>query len=70
MNNSNDSKTSNTTDTAKNDGQPSTFTRKGESNNDAQQAKGDESKPGTDTDRQAIADPKQTTDDALGKSLR
>jgi hypothetical protein len=66
MNNSNDSKTSNTTDTAKNDGQPSTFTKKGESNNDAQTVKGDEAKPAKDT----VVDPKQTTDDASGKSLR
>ena len=61
---------SNSTDTSKPTGQ-APFVQKGESQNEAQPAKVEEPKPGTDTDRQVTGEVKQpASDDAKGTSLR
>ena len=57
---------SNSTDTSKTPGQPATFGEKGESKTDAQPAKIEDPKPGTE----AAGEPKPSTDDASGTSLR
>jgi hypothetical protein len=65
MNNSNSN-----IDTSKPTGQ-APFVQKGESQNEAQPAKVEEPKPGTDTDRQVTGESKlPASDDAKGTSLR
>ena len=60
---------SNSTDTSKTTGQQTPFVKKGESNNDPQPAKVEEPKPSADT-APVTGEPKQSADDASGKSLR